>query len=146
MIGGDNRRVVVLHLDMAEKIGRLEALLLSQIDYWLERTHHFARGRFWVYNTEAEWGRQLGVSAASIKRAAASLERQGLILRTRLNGKAYDRTLSYSICYERLRDLGFRAGRRGFFGVTEKADSWDRPEEDGVFGDGQEDKLWAMEI
>ena len=146
MISGDNNRVVLLRLDMAEKIGRLEAMLLSQIDYWLEHTHNFADGRFWVYNTESEWGRQLGVSAASVKRAAARLEKQGLILRRRLNGKAYDRTLSYSICYEKLRDLGFRAGRRGFWQLPDKVSVWDRPAEAAETWSEGEDNAWAMEM
>ena len=143
MISGDKRRIVVLRLDVAEKVGRLEALLLSQIDYWLERTHHFYQGRFWVYNTEAEWGRQLGVSVASIKRAAASLEKQGLILRTRLNGKAYDRTLSYTICYEKLRAWGFTAGRRGVIAREKPAVVWDRPDDEAALVEREDDR-WAM--
>ena len=42
MIVTDRKKVLVLRLDLAQQIGRNEALLLSQIDYWLERTHNFA--------------------------------------------------------------------------------------------------------
>jgi hypothetical protein len=101
-------------------------MLLAQIDYWLERSGHFVDGHFWVYNTLEEWARQLGVSGSAIKRAAQSLEKQGLILRRHLARAPYDRTLSYTICYERLRGMGFSAGRRSL-SARESADPWDRP-------------------
>lgn len=125
MIAADKDRVVVLHLDLAARIGRTEALLLAQIDYWLERSHKFVAGRFWVYNTLDEWGRQLGVSASRVKQAARRLEEMGLIERRRLNRAPYDRTLSYTICYGKLREMGFAAGRRAT--APAKADPWDMP-------------------
>ncbi|SDP42043.1 hypothetical protein [Selenomonas ruminantium] len=129
MISSNPKQVLLLRTDLAAKVGRVEALLLSQLDYWLERTHNFAAGRFWVYNTEAEWARQLGVSVSSIHRASQSLERQGLIVRQRHNRLAYDQTLSYSVCYDALGRLGFPGGRRGFVAgqETPSADPWDRP-------------------
>lgn len=125
MIAAAKDRVVVLHLDLAARIGRTEALLLAQIDYWLERSHKFSGGRFWVYNTLEEWGRQLGVSASRVKQAARRLEEMGLIERRRLNRAPYDRTLSYTICYGKLREMGFAAGRRA--AAPAKADPWDMP-------------------
>ena len=77
MIRG-NGRVVMVHVEMAAQIGRMESMLLAQIDYWLERSGHFVDGHFWVYNTLEEWARQLGVSGSAIKRAAQSLESRGL--------------------------------------------------------------------
>lgn len=134
-------------MDMAVKIGRVEALLLAQIDYWLERTHNFVSGHFWVYNTMAEWGRQLGVSESAVKRAAAHLEQLGLIERRRLNRFAYDRTLSYTICYEKLREMGFHAGRRSRT-ARETADPWDKPWDFAAEGEGEQERTgadkWAM--
>lgn len=133
MIGTNPEQLILLRVDLAAKVGRVEALFLSQLDYWLERTHNFYDGRFWVYNTEAEWARQLGVSVSSIHRASLELEKQGLILRQRHNRIAYDHTLSYSICYDHLRKLGFEAGRRAFVsghGGTEH-DPWDKPADFG---------------
>jgi hypothetical protein len=130
MIVTDRKKVLVLRLDLAQQIGRNEALLLSQIDYWLERTHNFAQGRFWVYNSVAAWAKQLGISVGRVKLAASNLELQGLILRRRLSSHPYDRTFSYTICYERLRQMGYEAGRQGNFGrelAGGKADPWDKP-------------------
>ena len=129
MIHSDPKQVLLLRVDLAAKIGRVEALLLSQLDYWLERTYHFHDGRFWVYNTEAAWAGQLGVSVSSIHRASQHLEQQGLILRKRYNRRAYDQTLSYSLCYDTLCKLGFPAGRQGVVAGTGKTaeDPWDRP-------------------
>jgi hypothetical protein len=145
MIRG-NGRVVVVHVEMAAQIGRMESMLLSQIDYWLERSGHFVDGHFWVYNTLEEWARQLGVSGSAIKRAAQSLEKQGLILRRHLARAPYDRTLSYTICYERLREMGFSAGRRSL-SARESADPWDRPLA-AVYGDFAEGEdgadKWVM--
>ncbi|SHK49276.1 hypothetical protein SAMN05216582_105128 [Selenomonas ruminantium] len=137
MIGMDRKNTIILRLDLAAKVGRTEALLLSQLDYWLGHTHNFAQGRFWVYNTEAEWGRQLGVSSSSIKRAAAHLEKMGLIVRARHNRSAYDRTLSYSLCYDKLRALGIDARPQERLGQKPGADPWDRPDlglDDGGVG------------
>lgn len=133
MIDPGKGGVVRLYVDMAAKIGLAEALLLSQIDYWLERTHRFVSGHFWVYNTLEEWGRQLSLSPYQVKKAACHLEKMGLIERRRLNRAAYDRTLSYTICYDRLREMGFGAGRRGVIMKAEGIDPWDRPESDGDF-------------
>lgn len=119
-------RVVLVHVDMAVKLGRVEAMLLSQLDYWLERKGRFDEGHFWVYNTMAEWGRQLGVSESGIKRAVLHLEKLGLILRRRMNRLGYDRTLSYTICYEKLQEMGFAARWRSP-AEQEADDPWDRP-------------------
>lgn len=137
MIGMDRKNTLILRLDLAAKVGRTEALLLSQLDYWLGHTHNFAQGRFWVYNTEAEWGRQLGVSATSIKRAAAHLEQMGLIVRARHNRSAYDRTLSYSLCYDKLQALGIEA-RPGNFWQASGADPWDCQDAFGAQMEGAE--------
>ena len=118
--------VVMLHVEVAAQVGRLEAMLLAQIDYWLERTNNFAYGHFWVYNTMAEWGRQLGVSESAVKRAALHLEEMGLIKRCRRNKAPYDRTLSYTICYQKLREMGFAAQRRSE-AMRAAEDPWDKP-------------------
>lgn len=144
MIRG-NGRVVMVHVEMAARIGRIEAMLLAQIDYWLERSGRFVDGHFWVYNTMGEWARQLGVSESAIKRAAQRLEKQGLILRRHLARAPYDRTLSYTICYEKLREMGFAAGRRSL-SAKASADPWDRPlAAYGDFADGEDGAdTWVM--
>lgn len=144
MITAGTEPVVVLHVDVADKIGMLEALLLAQIDYWVERSHRYKDGHFWVYNTLAEWGRQLSLSPWQVKRAANHLEKLGLIKRRRLNPVPYDRTHSYTVCYEKLREMGFTAGRRGIL-AREAGDPWDKPLEDRDFWQERSgaDK-WAM--
>ena len=142
MIQSNPEQLLLLRVDLAERVGRVEALFLSQLDYWLERTHNFAEGRLWVYNTEAAWARQLGVSVSSIHRATLRLEQQGLIVRQRHNRRSYDQTLSYSLCYDALGRLGFPAGRSGFVYGHGKAvpDAWDRPL---VAEDiGEEEEAW----
>ena len=121
-----NGRVVMVHVDMAVQIGRVEAMLLAQIDYWLERNGRFSGGHFWVYNSMEEWARQLGVSLSAVKRAVLRLEKMGLILRRHMARAPYDRTLSYTICYEKLREMGFTAGRRSLM-AKDAADPWDKP-------------------
>jgi len=79
-----------------------------------------------VYNTLEAWGKQLALSPKQVKRAALHLERLGLIERRRLNPAPYDRTFSYTICYDRLREMGFVAGRRGPLAKA-LADAWDKP-------------------
>ena len=129
MIEKKGERVALYHVDLAARIGRSEALLLAQIDYWLERTHKFVAGDFWVYNTLPEWARQLGLSPSQVKVAAARLEKMGLINRRRLNRTRYDRTFSYTICYAKLREMGFSAGRRAALWQEpgRGGDPWDKP-------------------
>ena len=95
---------------LVEKVGLNEAIVLQQIQYWLaineksNKNDHFHDGRWWTYNTKKDWQRQFfWWSEATVKRILKSLREKGLLLATsEYNKKGYDRTLWYTIDYDKL--------------------------------------------
>jgi len=98
---------------LAEKVGLNEAIVLQQIQYWLaineksNKNDHFHDGKWWTYNTKKDWQRQFPWwSEATVKRILKSLREKGLLLTTsEYNKKGYDRTLWYTIDYDKLNSL-----------------------------------------
>jgi hypothetical protein len=123
---------------LAVAIGLNEAIVLQQIHYWLvhfERaaetedrieTDHLRDGRWWVYNTVAEWRRQFPFwSYNTVKRALESLRKNYepkseqdtkaargplLIATSRYNRAQFDKTLWYTIDYDEIERLSERLG------------------------------------
>jgi hypothetical protein len=108
---------------LAIKIGLNEAIFLQQLHYWLTPTakykpHYFEMGgeiRPWIYNTYHTKGKEKKTgwrvnfpfwSVRTIKRIVSSLKSQGLIIVTdKFNAVASNRTLWYTIDYDKLADL-----------------------------------------
>ena len=98
---------------LAEKVGLNEAIVLQQVQYWLainERNNnedHFHDEKWWTYNTKKDWQRQFPWwSEATVKRILKSLREKGLLLATNEYNKiGYDRTLWYTIDYDKLNAL-----------------------------------------
>jgi hypothetical protein len=83
---------------IAERIGRAEAVLLSQIIYWSKKSKHLIGGRKWVYNSVDKWQKQISYySYSTIKRALISLESRGLIISQKINAKRYNHTKWYAL-------------------------------------------------
>jgi hypothetical protein len=94
---------------LARIIGLNEAIVLQQLHYWMNKPgvgkEH--KGRRWVYNSIPQW-QQTNFpfwSEGTIKRTFASLKKQKLVSAKNLNRKKYDRTLWYTINYDRLDEL-----------------------------------------
>ncbi|MDQ6603129.1 MAG: hypothetical protein M3Z19_10410, partial [Chloroflexota bacterium] len=93
---------------LAKAIGLNEAIFAQQLHYWLRgKSGKEHDGRRWIYNTREEWQEQFSFwSLAQITRTTASLKEQGVLLTTNsLNKSKMDRTLWYSLDYDRLDDL-----------------------------------------
>lgn len=74
------------------------ALILQQLNYWLTRSTQYRDGRYWVYNTYAEWHEQFPwISVSTIRRVLVALEGQGLVVTANHNRQKTDRTKWYSI-------------------------------------------------
>lgn len=74
------------------------ALILQQLNYWLTRSDNYRDGRYWVYNTYAEWHEQFPwISVSTIRRVLVSLEEQGLVVTANHNRQKTDRTKWYTI-------------------------------------------------
>lgn len=97
--------------ELAMAIGRDEAIVVNQIEYWLsvfrqqnDRERHLRDGRWWVWNTMNAWVDQFGIySYNTLSAIFNKLKKNGiLITSTDYNRESFDRTLWYSIDYERL--------------------------------------------
>jgi len=101
----DEKPLIILP-ELATKIGLNEAIVLQQINYWLVDSNHIYEGRRWVYNTYAEWQKQLPFwSINTIRRAIAKLETTNLVISGNFNKMKLDNTKWYTINFEELEKL-----------------------------------------
>ncbi|WP_261909545.1 conserved phage C-terminal domain-containing protein [Liquorilactobacillus satsumensis] len=89
---------LVILPQLAEKIGLNEAIMLQQINYWLQKSDKIRDGKKWTYNSYAEWGKQFPFwSITTIRRTLKSLEKQELIITGNFNKYKFDKTKWYTI-------------------------------------------------
>jgi hypothetical protein len=106
-----NTRPLVVDPDLAEMIGLNEALILQQVHYWINNREevgiNYHDGRYWVYNTISNWQKRnfRFLSEATIKRTFKALRSMGIIITAFYNDNTHNRTLWYSIDYDRLEEL-----------------------------------------
>ena len=115
---------------LAVGVGLNEAILLQKIHGWLQCTPKEHVGRNWIYNSYRSWHEQLPfMSETSIKRAIKNLIDKGIIITENFNKNSFDKTLWYSIDYEKLTDLidnldvDYRLGQIGPSMVSEWTDN-----------------------
>lgn len=91
---------------LAVAIGLAEALVLQQVHYWLLRSGKERDGKVWVYNTTEEWQQQFPFfSVTTVRRTIQNLRDKGLLLAGNYNSNKFDRTIWYSIDYEKLESI-----------------------------------------
>ena len=89
------------NIELAKKYGILEAILLKNIWFWIEKNKanekNFYDGTYWTYNSTRAFNELFPyASESSIKRALKSLQEKGLIKTGNYNKSSYDRTLWYA--------------------------------------------------
>ncbi|WP_347980869.1 DnaD domain protein [Limosilactobacillus allomucosae] len=89
-----------------------KAIMVQQIHYWLQikRKANDARafhdGRWWVFNSIQQWHNQfIWMSERTIRRNLDELAKMGIIIVSRFNNKAFDRTKWYTLNYDLLDQL-----------------------------------------
>lgn len=131
-----NEYPLIVIPSLAVKIGLNEAIVLQQINYWLQNTEqskkmnpkgyefHCHEGRVWIYNTLKSWMEQFPFwSEKTIRRTIANLEEIGVVLSGEFNTMPTDRTKWYSIDFEKLDSLpSAKAPRKSKHDTKEKAD------------------------
>lgn len=91
---------------LATQLGLNEAILLQKIHGWLQCTPKEHVGRSWIYNTYKSWHEQLPfMSEITIKRAVKNLIDKKIIITENFNKNSFDKTLWYSIDYEKLNEI-----------------------------------------
>ena len=94
--------------DMAKFVGLNEAIVLQQVHYWLNINRKSGRnyidGRYWTYNSLPNWHEQNFSfwSFSTTKRVFARLAKLGYFITGNYNKDCRDKTLWYSIDYEKL--------------------------------------------
>lgn len=96
---------------LAREIGLNEALVLQQINYWIEINKksgkNYFEGKYWTYNSLKEWHeREFDyMSYDTVKRTFAKLEKEGYLLTGNFNRSKMDKTKWYTINEEKLEEL-----------------------------------------
>lgn len=94
------------------------ASIVNQIDYWIDKFRsdeadkpknqriHYKNGKWWVFNTYAEWQTQFRfVDEKTIERIMKKLEKIGIVESGRFNQRGYDRTKWYTLNYKLIESL-----------------------------------------
>lgn len=89
---------------LAREIGLNEAIVLQQIHYWLNKKQNLIDGKYWTYGSAKKWQEENFSfwSMNTVKRTFTSLKEQGLLITANYNKRKFDKTVWYSIDYERL--------------------------------------------
>lgn len=96
---------IVIDRDLAAEFGLNEAIVLQQLNYWLNgKSAKFIDGRYWIYNSYKQWQKDNFPfwSLATVRRAIESCEKQGLVITANYNRAGFDKTKWYSIDYQKL--------------------------------------------
>lgn len=98
-----DERIMMFHPYVAKTLGLNEAIFLQQLHYWLNRKPHIVEEKGWIYNPYKTWQEQLCfMSESTIKRTVKNLVDKGIVITSNFNKMKFDRTLWYSIDYDKL--------------------------------------------
>ena len=101
-----NEQPLVVLPELACKIGLNEAIILQQLNYWLNKSSRKYDGKKWVYNTYNDWQKQFPWwSLSTIKRSLSKLKKMGLISTGNYNQLPQDRTIWYTINFDKINEL-----------------------------------------
>ncbi len=102
----DDQPLVVLP-KLACVLGLNEAIIIQQVHYWLKKSDKNYDGHLWTFNTLEQWNQQFPFwSISTLKRAISNLRKPELLIATdKYNDLKIDKTLWYSIDYEKLMTL-----------------------------------------
>jgi hypothetical protein len=92
--------------EIAKKIGLEEAIVLSQVHYWLQKSSKVIDDIPWVYNTFEQWQQQFCYwSLSKVKRIFISLQNMGLLISDKKNKYLGCHTKWYTIDYGKFSEL-----------------------------------------
>jgi hypothetical protein len=104
----DKEDILLVNTPLALIVGLNESIFLQQVHYWIgknkDKKRNFHDGRYWCYNTYEDWKDNNFPfwSIDSIRYAVNKLKKLGVLLVGNYNKLKLDKTLWYSIDYERL--------------------------------------------
>lgn len=99
-------KVLIVNMELANAIGLNRAIVLNQINYWIEKSNHVFEGKKWIYNSFESWHDQFQFwSLNTVKRIFKSLEKDGLVISGTYNKAAFDKTKWYTIDYDKVSNM-----------------------------------------
>ena len=101
---------VIFTENLALILGIVDAIILQRLEYWLQihekNNNNYIEGKFWNYNSLDQWQRDIPFfSKSSIKRGFLRLRKKGIVVVGKFNKMKIDRTLWYSIDYDKLKEI-----------------------------------------
>ena len=102
---------IVANKTLAREIGLNEALILQQINYWIEINKksgkNYHDGKYWTYNSIRAWQENDFdyMSFDTVKRTFSKLEKAGYLLVGNYNKDPRDKTKWYTINNDKLEEL-----------------------------------------
>ncbi|WP_300281970.1 DUF6017 domain-containing protein [Peptacetobacter sp.] len=102
---------ILANKTLAREIGLNEALVLQQINYWIEINkrsgNNYFEGRYWTYNSIRAWQENDFdyMSIDTVKRTFSKLEKMGYLIVGNFNKDPRDKTKWYTINDEKLEEL-----------------------------------------
>lgn len=100
--------------DVAEAFGMKEAVILAYIEGWIiykkrnaeENIRYFFDDRWWYFNSVSKMQKEIRIySVSSLERGISNLKKAGVLITDSRNKRKFDRTLWYSIDYEKLDEI-----------------------------------------
>ena len=123
-----NEQPLVVLPELACKIGLNEAIVLQQLNYWINKSTNTYDGKRWVYNTYNDWQKQFPWwSISTIKRSLQRLKKLDLIITANYNQLPQDRTVWYSINYDKINELAAEGNNEDQKNLPECQDTGARP-------------------
>lgn len=110
---------IIFDKTLAEKIGFGEAIVLQQVNYWVEYSRKtktkFFDNRYWTYNSIKKWQESdfPFFSIQQLTRIFNNLEKKGYLIVGNFNKMARDKTKWYSVDRDKLKDLGLEFNNKG---------------------------------
>jgi len=103
------KKPMLIYPDLAELIGPDSAAFVQQVHYWLSvyvnknDQYHFCNDRWWIWNSYAEWSKQIRwMTPKVLRRIVSELSEMGILI---VMSKTTNRALWYTIDHEKLKEL-----------------------------------------
>ena len=103
-----SKHPLLVDQELATVIGLNEAIVLQQLNHWLDsKSAKKINGKWWINNTYENWKKQNFPfwSVATIRRTFSSLEKKGIVVSANFNRAGFDQTKWYSIDEAKLNQL-----------------------------------------
>lgn len=109
-----DERLIAFIPSLAREIGTNEAIVLQQINYWVQKSSKIHNGKRWVYNTTKEWVEKefCFMSESTLKRTLSSLKSLGLIESKKLSKHTGYHVNYYSINESKVAEIDARIKKK----------------------------------